>query len=358
MSTAVANASPQNTGVTTKPERVEATLAGMVEKFRSVLPAEMPAERFCRVAINALQDPRVAECAMTPEGRQSIVTEATNAATDGLLLDKREAFLNVYKTKVGNEWIPLVKYMPMYQGLLKLARNSGLIADIKCDIVRDNDLFTVDKFPPPGMCPIEHRYPADAFARGDVVKGAYAIAQYKDGSWSNPEVMSAADIEKIRKGSPAKDMDAWSKHWNEMARKTVIRRLSKYLPKSTDGMERLHNASMRGDDYNLIQGVAGTTEQPRKKMMASTLLSQPAPKAAEPERPQIAAPEVKPPERATEQQKAKAAETLKQEVLPKEEKKASKGKAPPPPADESYDERDGGYVDPLTGEAVEDDDGI
>ena len=354
MSTAVANASPQNGGLTTKPERVEATLAGMVEKFRSVLPAEMPAERFCRVAINALQDPRVAECAHTPEGRQSIVTEATNAATDGLLLDKREAFLNVYKTKVGNEWIPLVKYMPMYQGLLKLIRNSDLIRELYCDVVRQGDLFAVDQFPMPGTSPVTHQYPDDPFARGEP-RGVYAVVFYKDGTWSKAEVMSVADVEKIRQISPAKDKDAWTKHWAEMAKKTVTRRLSKWLPKSTDGMERFHAAAQRGDDYRTIQGVAGTLDAPRKKMMASTLLSQPAPKATEPERPQIAAPATPTPEPAkAEPVKAKAAQ---QEVLPKEEKKASKAKSPPP-ADDGYDERDGGYVDPLTGEAVEDDDGI
>ena len=355
MSTAVANASPQNGGVTTKPERVEATLAGMVEKFRSVLPTEMPAERFCRVAINALQDPRVAECAQTPEGRQSIVTEATNAATDGLLLDKREAFLNVYKTKVGNDWIPLVKYMPMYQGLLKLIRNSDLIRELYCDVVRQGDLFAVDQFPMPGTSPVTHQYPDDPFARGEP-RGVYAVVFYKDGTWSKAEVMSVADVEKIRQISPAKDKDAWSKHWAEMAKKTVTRRLSKWLPKSTDGMERFHAAAQRGDDYRTIQGVAGTTEQPRKKMMASTLLSQPAPKAAEPERPQIAAPATPTPEPVKEQKPA--AKQAQQEVLPKEEKKANKAKAPPPPADEGFDERDGGYVDPLTGESVEDDDGI
>ena len=351
MSTAV---STTTTGgaVSVQPDRVEVALQLMVDKFQAVLPIELPAERFCRVAINALQDPRVAEVAQTPEGRQSIYTECLIAATDGLLLDKREAFLNVYNTKIKlangkEEWVKLAKYMPMYQGLTKLARNSGVIADIKCDIVKSSDIFSVDKFPPPGDCPIVHRYPADAFARGDM-RGVYAVAQYKDGSWSNAEVMSNADVEKIRQMSPAKDKDAWSKHFGEMARKTALRRLTKYLPKSTDGMERLHNAASRGDNVFTIEG-GSAPALPRKAMMGAKLLgpaSPPAPPPAPPPPPVEAKQEPKP------QQKAAA----------KTEKKADKAKDKgPPPADDDdmqgFDDRGGaGWQDPMTGE--EEDSGI
>lgn len=345
-----------------QPDRVEVTIGKMMEKFRAILPAEIPAERFCRVAVNALQDSRVMEAMQTSEGQQSIITEIQTAATDGLLLDKREAFLNVYSTKVGNEWIKLAKYMPMYQGLMKLARNSGLLSDIKCDIVKTGDIFAVDKFPPPGECPITHKYPDDAFARGDV-RGVYAVAPFLDGGWSNAEVMSVADVEKIRQMSPAKDKDAWTKHWNEMARKTVIRRLTKYLPKSTDGMERLHNAASRGDDYALINSVANTPAIPRKQMTASKLLGHaPAPSQAAP------AEAPKPVET-----KAKPVEQPKAEVLPKEpvkekaktqaktETKGERKKAPPQNAADDdvagFDERGGGgFQDPMTGEVVDDDD--
>lgn len=329
MSTAVSTQT--NAGAMTASERIEATLANMVDKFRAVLPAEMPAERFCRVAQTALQDPRVQEVAHTHEGRQSIIVEVTAAATDGLLLDKREAFLNVYKTKIkterGEEWVPLAKYMPMYRGLMKLARNSGVIADIKCDIVKGGDVFAVDKFPPAGECPITHKYPENAFARGDVM-GVYSVALYKDGTWSNAEVMSYADVEKIRQASPGKDKDAWGKHWNEMARKTVIRRLSKYLPNSTDGMERLHNASQRGDDYNLIEGTASVAAlaapAPRKQTMAKQLLAPPQAQPVEPQK--DAAP-------------AKAAAKAKTESKPK----GKTAESPQVPLeDEGYDDRGGG----------------
>lgn len=345
MSTAVTTTNANAGAVSAGGDRIEVTLGKMLEKFRSVLPANIPAERFCRVAINALLDPRVAEAAQTYEGQQSILTEVQTAATDGLLLDKREAFLNVYRTEValydgGKGYRQIVKYMPMYQGLMKLARNSGVISDIKCAVVMSLDTFAVDMMPPPRICQITHQFPENAFERGDV-RGVYACALYFDGTWSNAEVMSVADVNKIRSISPAKDKDAWSKHWNEMARKTVIRRLTKYLPKSTDGMERLHNAASRGDDLKLIQGVTATDAAPRKVMMADKLL---APKQA-----QLQPPPPPPPQEPKQEQKPAEQPAAKtKDAKPDAQAKQSARKkepSPPPQEDDSlagFDERDGG----------------
>ncbi len=68
--------------------------------------------------------------------------------------------------------------------------------------------------------------------RGPAV-AAYAVAKTKDGGIYR-EVMSVADINKVRDVSRSKDRGPWVDWWSEMARKTVIRRLSKRLPMSTD----------------------------------------------------------------------------------------------------------------------------
>jgi len=46
--------------------------------------------------------------------------------------------------------------------------------------------------------------------------------------------MNVAEIEKVRNISRAKNSSPWQEHWGEMAKKTVIRRLAKRLPMSTD----------------------------------------------------------------------------------------------------------------------------
>jgi hypothetical protein len=61
----------------------------------------------------------------------------------------------------------------------------------------------------------------------------FAIAKTKDGG-VYMEVMGRSQIEQVRNVSRAKDNGPWGPWYSEMARKTVIRRLSKRLPMSTD----------------------------------------------------------------------------------------------------------------------------
>lgn len=58
--------------------------------------------------------------------------------------------------------------------------------------------------------------------------------------------MSVADVERIRNMSRAKNSPAWSGHWDEMAKKTVIRRCAKTV---TTLSEEGRRAMERDDDY-------------------------------------------------------------------------------------------------------------
>ncbi|NKU63863.1 recombinase RecT [Rhodococcus hoagii] len=68
--------------------------------------------------------------------------------------------------------------------------------------------------------------------RGDVL-AAYAVATFKHGG-NAFEIMSREDIEAIRKRSKASGSGPWVTDWNEMARKTVMKRLAKWLPLSPE----------------------------------------------------------------------------------------------------------------------------
>jgi recombination protein RecT len=61
----------------------------------------------------------------------------------------------------------------------------------------------------------------------------FAIAKTKDGG-VYIEVMSRSQIEQVRSISRSGNNGPWASWFGEMARKTVIRRLSKRLPMSTD----------------------------------------------------------------------------------------------------------------------------
>jgi recombinational DNA repair protein RecT len=83
----------------------------------------------------------------------------------------------------------------------------------------------------------------------------YAIAKTKDGGIYR-EVMSKSDIEQVRNVSRAKNAGPWVDWYDEMARKTVIRRIAKRLPSSTD-LEKLleHDNEAIGFEKPALEGI-------------------------------------------------------------------------------------------------------
>jgi recombination protein RecT len=196
--------------------QVRHDLQRMAKEFESVLPPQIPAERFVRTAITAVQQ--------NPEllrtERRSLMGACMKAAQDALLLDGREAALVIYKNKA--------QYMPMVAGILKKVRQSGQISTIAAHVVYERDDFDYQLGDEER---IFHK-PNILQDRGKPV-AVYCIARTVDGG-AFREVMSTAQVEKIRARAPGGQKGPWVTDWDEMARKTVVRRLSKYLPSSTD----------------------------------------------------------------------------------------------------------------------------
>ncbi|MBX5020437.1 recombinase RecT [Rhizobium lentis] len=217
---------PEQSKALTLPE-MKGALAKMEPEFAKALPAYIPSERFVRATQTALAFTRNIE---RVTNINSLMAACAKAAQDGLILDGREAALVVdYKGEV--------QYRPMMRGLLKLAYNSGNINGIVVEVVRKGDVF---RHSPTNLKePIIHEIDHEG-GRGDAFV-VYALAELKDGGILH-EVMSVSDINRIRDRSDAwkafteKKIKStpWSTDWTEMARKTVFRRLSKYLPSSSD----------------------------------------------------------------------------------------------------------------------------
>lgn len=192
------------------------------------LPDTVSPEKFRNVVITAAN--------MSPDllnaDRRSLLGACVKCAADGLVPDGREAALVLMGGKV--------QYMPMIAGVLKRARNSGEIASLVVQVVHANDKFIWR--PSDAEQPIIHEPPALTMDRGEPI-GAYAIARLKGGDVM-AEVMDRASIEKVRNVSRAKGTGPWVQWWDQMARKTVLRRLSKYLPMDAAPMEAL----LRRDD--------------------------------------------------------------------------------------------------------------
>lgn len=111
-----------------------------------------------------------------------------------------------------------------YMGLLHLAQATGSIKWGQCKLVYSNDTYEsngLDTAP-------THKY--NAFGeRGDVV-GGYCTVKTSDGDYLT-EDMSLAEIRTVEATSKAKN-GPWKTFWEEMARKTIVKRASKYWPKA------------------------------------------------------------------------------------------------------------------------------
>lgn len=209
------------------PLQIAQQLDRMRPQLSDALPSHIKVEQFNRVVMTAVNNTP----ALVSADRRSLFNSCSKCASDGLLPDGREAALVVF----GNQ----VSYMPMVFGILKKLRQSGEIASVTARLVYKNEIdqkrfeFIIRD----GQEQLSHD-PILIGDRGDVVL-AYATARFKDGTVQN-EVMTKADIEKVRNVSRSKGSGPWAQWWEEMARKTVIRRLSKYLPLSAED-NRLRN---------------------------------------------------------------------------------------------------------------------
>lgn len=117
-----------------------------------------------------------------------------------------------------------------YMGLLHLAQATGSIKWGQCKLVYSNDTYEsngLDTAP-------THKY--NAFGERGSVVGGYCTVKTADGDYLTEE-MSLAEIKATEATSKAKN-GPWKNFWEEMARKTIVKRASKYWPRA----ERLDNA--------------------------------------------------------------------------------------------------------------------
>lgn len=207
--------------------RVE--LEKMSDQFAVALPSHIKPEKFKRVVMTAvLSDPDVLRA-----DRKSLMESAIKAAQDGLLPDKREGAFVVFNTKIKvdgkDQWIKAVQWMPMVGGIIKRVHQSGDIKMLTARVVYGGDHFRtwIDDTG-------EHiEYEPAEEQDQSVVRRVFAMATTVDGA-VYVEPLSAKDVEKIRNVSKQKDRGPWADWWEEMAKKSAIRRLAKRLPLSVD----------------------------------------------------------------------------------------------------------------------------
>lgn len=168
----------------------------------------------------------------------SIITTLAKGAYLGLDFFNGECYAIPY----GND----VNFQTDYKGEIKLAKKYSevQIKDIYAKLVREGDFFEeeiVDGRQSVSFKPVP-------FSDGEI-KGAFAVVLFGDGSMSY-ETMSKKEIESVREGfSKAKNSPAWVKTPGEMYKKTVLRRLLKYVTLDFDN-EKQDAAFADGGDFD------------------------------------------------------------------------------------------------------------
>lgn len=204
-------------------DALKGTVKQMAPQFQAALPKHITVEKFNRVLLTAItQTPALVDC-----DRASFFAACLRSAQEGLLPDGKESALVPYGNKI--------TYIPMIAGILKKVRNSGELATITAQIIHKNDAF---KYWVDGDGEHLNHEPNLFSDRGEVI-GTYAIAKTKDGAFYI-EVMTSAQILPIKNKAPRGG--PWSGPYeHEMWKKTVLKRLSKRLPMSTDLEASLHD---------------------------------------------------------------------------------------------------------------------
>lgn len=208
---------------------VKAFFESQKATIAAVLPKHLGPERMLKIALGALRTTPKLMQARTDTLLGAIIQCAQLGLEPNTPLG--HAYLIPFDNK--KKGITEVQIVFGYKGLIDLARRSGQIVSIAAHEVRSNDEFAYEY----GLDEKLIHRPAMG-NRGDVI-AFYAVAKLVGGGHAF-EVMSVQDVNAIRDASQnykfARDKGStvWGQHYVEMGRKTVLRRLFKFLPVSIE----------------------------------------------------------------------------------------------------------------------------
>lgn len=233
------------------------------------LPKHMTADRLARIALTEIRKvPKLAQCDQTSFLGAIMQIAALGLEPGGAL---GHAYLIPFdkNRREGNDWVydrTEVQLIIGYRGMIDLARRSGQIVSLSARIVYANDKFTYAY----GLDETMEHVPHEGVDPGEMTH-VYAVAKLVGGGVQF-EVMSRAKVERIRDASQGyqaaakaaakykKPIDSpWSNHFDEMAKKTVIRQLFKYLPVSIEiqqavGLDERADAGLSQHNALIIDG--------------------------------------------------------------------------------------------------------
>ena len=199
-------------------------IKSMEGEIKKALPSVITPERFTRMVLSAIStNPKLGSC--TPS---SFLGAMMSAAQLGLEPNTPlgQAYILPYQNKGTLE----AQFQLGYKGLIDLAYRSGEVELIQAHIVYENDKFDCEY----GLEAKLSHIPAES-ERGEPIK-VYAMFKTKSGGYGF-EVMSMDDVKKhAQKYSKSfgSSFSPWATSFEEMAKKTVLKKCLKYAPLKSD----------------------------------------------------------------------------------------------------------------------------
>ncbi len=207
---------------TKAPVIVQQVLSDQFKKQLALaVPKHLNADRMARIAATEVRKNK----ALLNTEPTSFLGSVMQAAQLGL--EPGSALGQAYLVPYGNQCQLIIGY----KGMIDLARRSGQVLSLNAYAVREGDDFSFQL----GLKPDIHHVPSlEADRIKKPITYVYAVATLQGGGYQF-EVMSRAEVEAVR--AKAKSKNIWNTYFEEMAKKTVIRRLFKYLPVSIEALE-------------------------------------------------------------------------------------------------------------------------
>ena len=218
-------ATTQNTQVQqTEKKTMQSYIKAMEGEIKKALPSVITPERFTRMVLSAIStNQKLGSC--TPS---SFLGAMMSAAQLGL--EPNTPLGQAYILPYQNKGVLEAQFQLGYKGLIDLAYRSGEVELVQAHIVYANDDFKCEY----GLEPKLTHIPADR-DRGEPIK-VYAMFKTKSGGYGF-EVMSMDDVRKhAEKYSKAysTSFSPWKTNFEEMAKKTVLKKCLKYAPLKSD----------------------------------------------------------------------------------------------------------------------------
>jgi len=211
-------------------------------EIERALPRHIDPGRMIRVVMTALRaNPQLQQS--TPESFFGCVLQASQLGLEPntplghcYLIPRQNRRLNTVETtlQIG------------YQGQIELSMRSGKVNGVYAHVVRKGDTFDFEY----GLNPrLVHRPSESADRERQEITHVYAVGRIKD---ADPafEVLSRAQVEQRRARSSSGNSGPWQSDFEAMVRKTGVRALWKWLPKSTEmaRVDALEHAADAGRD--------------------------------------------------------------------------------------------------------------